>query len=348
MTEENQEVILDNTEDQIIAEEAIEEATTAAATLKPSASKSEMLSKVMKHYAGMTKQDLSAFLTKTLDQVGKEADSGLATSAKNMGDIKMNSVPAPAPGSGATKAMKEDVQDLFDGEELSEEFQTKTATLFEAAVSNRVQIEVARIEEEYETKLEEQVSASIDELHEQINTYMNYVVEKWMEDNEVAIQNNYRVEATENFIEGLKELFTENYVEVPDEKIDMIGEMEKAISELEEQVEAATAENVRLTNEINENKVVSAFEEITEGLVDTQVEKLRSLSENVEYSSIDEYKQKLEIIKKQYFSESREETSTGLIIEEETIGSNDDLSEEKVVPVEMRNYVQAISKTIKR
>lgn len=345
MTEENQEVALDNLEDQNIAEETIEENTSAMQSLKPHASKSEMLSSVMKHFAGMTKQDLSAFLDKTLDQVGKEADSGLATSAKNMGDIKMNSVPAPAP---MAAGVKEDVEDLFDGEELSEEFRTKTSTLFEAALSNRVNLEVARIEEEYETKLEEQVSASIDEMHEQINTYMDYVVEKWMEENSVALENNFRVESTENFIEGLKTLFAENYVDVPEEKVDMIGEMEETISKLEEQLEASISENVHLTNEINENKVVSAFEEITEGLVDTQVEKLRSLSENVEFASIDEYKEKLSIIKNQYFSESKEETTSGLIVEEETIGSNDNVSDEKVVPVEMRNYVQAISKTIKR
>lgn len=177
---------------------------------------------------------------------------------------------------------------------------------------------------------------------------MDYVVEKWLEENSVELENNFRVESTENFIEGLKTLFAENYVDVPSEKVDMIGEMENAISELEDQIESVVSENVRLTNEINENMVVSAFEEVTEGLVDTQVEKLRSLSENVEFASIDEYKEKLAIIKGQYFSESKEETNTGLIIEEDTIGSNDNGSDEKVVPVEMRNYVQAISKTIKR
>lgn len=345
MTEENTQVSLNDSEDQNIAEEHIEETTSAMASLKPTASKSEMLSKAMKHFAGMSRQDLSAFLDKTLDQVGKEADSGLATSAKNMGDIKMNSVAVPAP---MAAGVKEDVESLFDGEELSEDFHAKATTLFEAAVSNRVTIESARIEEDYETKLEEQVSESISELHEQINTYMDYVVEKWLEENSVELENNFRVESTENFIQGLKTLFAESYVEVPEEKIDLIGTMEETISDLESQVESVVSENVRLTNEINENMVVSAFEEVTAGLVDTQVEKLRSLSENVEFASIDEYKEKLAIIKGQYFSESKEETNTGLIVEEDTIGSNDNVSDEKTVPVEMRNYVQAISKTIKR
>ncbi|NBS31174.1 MAG: DUF4255 domain-containing protein, partial [Actinobacteria bacterium] len=186
-----------------------------------------LLGDLMRTAGAMKKDDLSIFLQKVLDQVGKEDETVDDTSAQNAASIAMKPTGAPKPGSEASYAMKEDVAELFAGQEdLSEDFTERATTLFEAAVNNRVDLEVARIEEEYESKLEEQVSKSIDELHEQVNTYMDYVVEKWMEENAVALENNYRVEATDQFIEGLKGLFAENYVEVPAEKIDMIGDLE--------------------------------------------------------------------------------------------------------------------------
>jgi hypothetical protein len=257
----------------------------------------------------------------------------------------MNKVSVPSPTSGA---VKEDVAELFAGEELSEEFVTKASTLFEAAVNNRVDLVSVELEEQYEQKLNEQVTASIEELHEQVNQYMDYVVEKWMEENSVALVNNYRAEATDNFIDGLKSLFAEHYVEVPEEKVDLIADLEEQVAKLEESVESAHAENVKLTNEINQSKMDAAFESVSEGLVATQVEKLRSLSESIEYASLEDYQSKLAIVKNQYFSEETESKSTGMIVEEDTIGQNDLVESENVVPVEMRNYVQAISKTVKR
>ena len=347
MIDQDQDFTLDeNQEVENVNEESVEIAeTSAAATLKPTSSKSEMLSSVMKHFAGMTKQDLSVFLDKTLAQVGHEADNVPNASASNMNSVSMNKVSVPSPTSGA---VKEDVAELFAGEELSEEFVTKASTLFEAAVNNRVDLVSVELEEQYEQKLNEQVTASIEELHEQVNQYMDYVVEKWMEENSVALVNNYRAESTENFINGLKSLFAEHYVEVPEEKVDLIADLEEQVSKLEESVESAHAENVKLTNEINQSKMDAAFESVSEGLIATQVEKLRSLSESIEYASLEDYQSKLTIVKNQYFSEETENKSTGMIVEEDTIGQNDLVESENVVPVEMRNYVQAISKTVKR
>jgi hypothetical protein len=341
--EQNVEVVEEVTE--------VSEASDAAGTLKPKASKSEMLGDLMRTAGAMKKDDLSIFLQKVLDQVGKEDETVDDTSAQNAASIAMKPTGAPKPGSEASYAMKEDVAELFAGQEdLSEDFTERATTLFEAAVNNRVDLEVARIEEEYESKLEEQVSKSIDELHEQVNTYMDYVVEKWMEENAVALENNYRVEATDQFIEGLKGLFAENYVEVPAEKIDMIGDLEQKVAELEESLNAAEAEKIKMSAEIQQAQVQDAFDSVSEGLVATQTEKLRTLSEGIEFSSVEEYSEKLQIIKDQYFSESTssEESKTGLIVEEETVGSNDEISEDRPVPVEMRSYVQAISNTIKK
>jgi len=350
MSEENQ-IEVEEAVDVVEQEESLEEASSGAAeTLKPSATKTQMLGDLMSKVAGMTKQDLSAFLDKTLAQVGKEADSVPDTSGKNAASVSHSGAGVPSPRVAVpAKAMKEDMDELLaDQEDLSEDFKAKASTLFEAAVQNRVILEVARLEEEFETQLEEKITESVDELHTQVEQYMDYVVEQWMAENEVAIENNFRVQATESFIDGLKNLFAENYVEVPEEKVDLIDELQSAVAELEESLESVQAENLKLNAMINEASVEAAFEEVSEDLVETQVEKLRSLAEGIEYANAEEYAEKLKIIKEQYFTESKQENEghTGLIDEEVSVGSNDESEEgQQVIPEEMKHYFQAISRT---
>ena len=353
MSEENY-VEVEETVDVVEEEnENLDEASAAAATLKPSATKSQMLSDLMSKVAGMTKQDLSSFLDKTLAQVGREADSMPDNSGKNKASVANSGAGVPSPRVAVpAKAMKEDMDELLGEQDgLSEEFKTRATTIFEAAVNNRAALIEAELEEAYEAKLEEQVSASVEELHESVNQYMDYVVEKWMEENRVALENNFRVEATDTFIEGLKNLFAESYVEVPEDKVDMVDELVTHAAELEEALEAAEAKNLELTNLINEATVEAAFDEVSEGLVETQVEKLRSLAEGIEYADADEYGEKLKIIKEQYFTESKkEEGSTGLINEEVSVGSNDDIEDDGAVRVtpEMQNYFDAIGRSLRK
>lgn len=332
--------------DHVEEQETVDE-STAAASLKPGTSKSELLSQMMKLVSGMKKEDLSAFLTKTINQVGKEDDSVPDTSGKNQASISMNASGAPKP---EVSAVREDMEDIFsDQDDLSEEFKSKAATLFEAAVANHVSLEVARIEEEFEAKVEEQVSESVEELHSQVESYIDYVADKWVEENKVALESNYRSEMTENFINGLKKLFEENYVEVPEEKVDLIGEMEERVRQLEESLEETEAENIRLSQQLHESQLTEAFDDITEDLVDTQVEKFRALAESLSYDNVEEYRAKLEIIKEEYFSESSEGNSdTGLINEDASIGSNEEAESEFVVPEEMKSYIQAITQSIKK
>jgi hypothetical protein len=197
--------------------------------------------------------------------------------------------------------------------------------------------------------LKKKITESVDELHTQVEQYMDYVVEQWMAENEVAIENNFRVQATESFIDGLKNLFAESYVEVPEEKVDLIADLQQSVAELEESLESVQAENLKLNAMISEASVEAAFEEVTEDLVETQVEKLRSLAEGIEYADAEEYAEKLKIIKEQYFTESKQENEghTGLIDEEVSVGSNDDSEEGDavVIPEEMKHYFQAISRT---
>lgn len=334
-------------------EESLEEASAAQASLKPSATKTQMLGDLMSKVAGMTKQDLSAFLDKTLAQVGKEADSVPDTSGKNASSVSNSGAGVPSPRVAVpAKAMKEDLEDLFgDQEDLSEDFRLRATTIFEAAVNNRVQLELVRVEEEAEEKIEAGISESVSELHEQVEKYMDYVVEKWMEENAVALENNFRVQATESFIDGLKNLFQESYIEVPEEKIDLVDELQSYVAELEESLEVIEASNVELTKVISEATVEAAFEDVSEGLVATQVEKLRTLAEGVEYANADEYAEKLKIIKEQYFTESKKENEgfTGLINEEVSVGSNDEVAEnEQRVHPDMAPYFDALSRTARK
>jgi len=337
-------------------EQIDEQESSAAATMKPNgkASKSELLAQMMRVVGGMKKDDLSAFLDKTLEQVGKEDESVPDTSAKNQASIAAKGSEAPAPEAAkpyASVAMKEDMEEIFaDQEDLSEDFKTRASTLFEAAVNSRVALEKAALEEQVEQQVEEQVMAMVDDLNEKVETYVDYVAEKWMEENKLAIETDYRSEVTENFIQGLKQLFEESYIEIPEEKRDLVDELQEQVASMQETLESVESENVRLNSLINEARIEAAFDDIAEGLADTQIEKLRTLAEGMSYDSVEDYREKLDIVKHQYFSESKGEkqTSTGLIDEETNVGSNDDLSEEAVIPAEMKHYFQAISKTVKK
>lgn len=344
-------------ENEIVVDKELEEASTAAATLKPSnTTKSGELSKLMSAVAGMSKEDLSAFLTKTLAQVGKEDDSVPDNSGKNKSSIAMKpgKAPAPSAATGAASAMKEDVAELFGGQDLSEEFKEKTSTLFEAAVNNRLIIEMARIEEEYEAKLDEevekQVMESIDELHTQVEKYMDYVAEQWLERNELALENQLRTSITEQFIVGLKRLFQESYIDVPEDKFDVVTDMAAELATVQEALEQAKVRGIELENELRESNRDKIFSNCAADLTDTQAEKLKALAESVEYTDLDDYSEKLEIIKEQYFKQDGGENikpSTGLI-NEDFVGSNDAAPEIKSVNPEMRSYVAALSRTIKK
>lgn len=330
--------------------------SSAAATMKPNgkASKTELLATMMRVVGGMKKDDLSAFLDKTLAQVGKEDESVPDTSAKNQASIAAKGAGAPAPEAAkpyASVTVKEDMEEIFaDQEDLSEDFKTRASTLFEAAVANRVALEKAALEEQVEQQVEEQVMSIVDDLNEKVETYIDYVAEKWMEENKLAIEADYRSEVTESFIQGLKKLFEESYIEIPEEKRDLVDELQEQVASMQEALESIESENVRLNSLISEARIEAAFDDVAEGLADTQIEKLRTLAEGMSFDSVEDYREKLEIVKHQYFSESKSEkqSSTGLIDEETNVGSNDNLSEEAVVPAEMKHYFQAISKTVKK
>jgi hypothetical protein len=242
-------------------------------------------------------------------------------------------------------SMKEDVEEMFTGEELSEEFKDKASTLFEAAVNARAIVEIARLEEEYETRLEEEVASIIEGVESNLNTYLDYVVENWMKENEVAVESALRNEIMEEFIGGLKNLFAEHYIDMPEEKISVVEELAAKVERLEVALDETINENTELKNALLESERQETVAEIAEGLTLSQSEKFLSLAEGVSFDGdLDVYKKKLSVVKESYFPATKPQASN---IEEETFEG--DVGEKNVsVDPQVNRYVQAISRTIKK
>lgn len=202
---------------------------------------------------------------------------------------------------------------LFDGENLSEDFKQKARTVFEAAINQRVTFLEAHIiqaakelmqEQTQAAKevIEEATSSSTETLVEHLDQYLNYVISEWMTENQVAIERGLRTELAENFINQLKDLFESSFIDVPDEKYNILDDMYGANSELQEALNQTIAENMQLKNEITARLCAEAFIDQTSDLADTEIEKLASLAEGIEFDSVDQYKQKVAILKETYFN----------------------------------------------
>ena len=195
----------------------------------------------------------------------------------------------------------EDVDALLAGENLSEEFRTKAVVIFEAAVNARVQSISEQIQEKLVQQFDEEVDSFKQELAERVDDYLNYVVEQFMEENKLAVEQGLRAEITESFINGLKGLFSEHYIDIPEEKVDLVSELADQVTSLEDQLNEQINKSVDLNKELNEHKKMEAIHAVSEGLTQTQVEKVVSLAEGVDFTTQDEFVEKLEMIKESYF-----------------------------------------------
>lgn len=200
-----------------------------------------------------------------------------------------------------TVNVSEDVAALVNGEDLSEEFKTKAATIFEAAVVTRVKEEVSKLEEQFELQLEEQVEDIKEGLIEKVDGYLNYVVEQWMEQNELALESGIKSEIVENFISGMKGLFEQHYIDIPEEKYDVLGDMEETIQSLEEKLNEQVEASVGLTQELNSIKREGIIAEAANGLADTDAEKFQALAEELTFEDVDSFSTKLQTIRENYF-----------------------------------------------
>jgi hypothetical protein len=244
-----------------------------------------------------------------------------------------------------SKSMKEDVDALFNGESLSEEFRVKATTIFEAAVNSRVESIVEEVLEENDKVLVEAIEEIKNDISAQVDEYLNYVVEQWVEENKVAIEAGLRAELVDDFIGGLKNLFAEHYIEIPEEKVDVAEELAYKVAELEESVQSLTTSSeekiAALTEELNAAKKNEAIRKACVDLTETQVAKMKSLAESVEFTTEGEFNDKLATIRENYFP-SKTNVKSEVKALQETAEEEPEVAE---VHGLMKHYVQAISKT---
>ena len=234
-----------------------------------------------------------------------------------------------------------DLQALFaDDENLTEEFKLRAAEVFEAVVTSRVSNEVEAIEAELTEQANIEYEARVDELVENVDKYLNYVTQNWMTENELAIENGLRNEITESFIKGLQQVFTENYIEVPEDKYDVLAELQAKLDTVQDKLDEETEKNVSLNEEAVALKKQNIFAEISEDLADTEAEKFATLVEDITYTSAESYATKLKVVKENYFRK-------------ESIGVSEDKLEDTVGEISltentvMSRYAHAIAKSTK-
>ena len=237
-----------------------------------------------------------------------------------------------------------DVEALVSSDaNLSEEFKDKAATIFEAAVKTRIQEQTKILEAQYEEKLSAETETVKEAMVEKVDSYLNYVVEEWMKENELAVERGIRTEIAEDFITGLKDLFKEHYIDVPEEKYNVLDDLTNQTKKLEEKLNDEISKNVDLTKQVSESAKAKAIDEVSTDLADTEKEKFEKMAENVEYDSADKFREKLETIKESYFPKSKiEETASK--DEVDSVAAN--------APIEsntdaMAAYTAAITKNLK-
>ena len=238
--------------------------------------------------------------------------------------------------------IKSDIDALVGDADLSEEFKQKAATIFEAAITSKVKAEQERLQSEYDTKFEEEISKSKSELTEKVDSYLNYVVEEWMKENKLALERGIKGEIAEDFIGGLKKLFEDHYIDVPDEKYDVLEDQASKIEGLEKKLNEEIEKNVEMNKVNGGYKRQEIIDENSKDLADTAKEKFDSLVEGVEYSSEEDFAKKVETIKESYFGQKAEKSVDNTDIDDVAVGdenSNEDLSNA------MAAYTNAISKT---
>jgi len=235
---------------------------------------------------------------------GKTANIGNAVDlnhdGKAISDDKYNRgtiIAKKSDANGKTPSMKESIESLFAGKDLSEEFKSEAATLFEAQINTRVEEIEGEVQAKYETLLEEHTLAVTEEMVGRIDEYLNYVVEEWMQENRLAVSNGLRTEITEGFIEKLRSVFAESYIEIPEEKLDLFESTVEDFENLKGELDGQVEKNMEINEENEQLRCELLFREVAEGLTDTETQKLRNLAESVEFESVEQFAEKLSVLR---------------------------------------------------
>ena len=352
--------------EQLVEDKKLLDETAASDTIKakPSAASgvmsSSMVKDVIQAVAGMSRGDQVDFYNKMMDQYGKGKSHGAPEKAGS-NKASINAKPSHAKSFKvdstsqlpSVQIVKDDLQHILDAEDsetFSEEFKAKIATLFEAAVNLRVHEEVSVVREELQEQFDTEVEDAVEALTEHVDSYLSHVAGEWVKENEVEIENSLQMQLSNSFMEGLKELFSEHYMNVPEEKVDIVSALADRIEELEEGMNEQLKTNVELVETLQEYNAEEIFDELCEGLALTQIEKFRKLSEGLDYEgNEEEYRGKLAVIREQYFSVKPTETT---LHEEVDVEDDEELNEETQIDMDqdpnVLRYAQTISRTLKR
>ena len=275
----------------------------------------------------------SAASSKTVDSLKKEEKESKAKDVEDDED---------GDDEDEKNSMKEDINALFgDDSTISEEFKDKVSTIFEARVYDRVAQIQEEMETEYASMLEEAVEGIKEDLTTKVDDYLNYIVEQWLEENEIAIESGLRAELTEEFIAGLRNLFAEHYIDVPVEKVDLVDELADKVEQLESKLDEEIQRNVDYKKALTEAVKIEVTREVCSGLTDTQFEKIKALAESVEFSTEEEFKEKIETIRENYFPSGNKKVDAGQLNEQ--VEDSDD--KQVVADPYVASVMKAISKT---
>ena len=237
----------------------------------------------------------------------------------------------------------EDLENIIKEEAtLSDGFRGKAQAIFEAVLTSKLSQEIERLEGEYAQNLEEEVTDIQSSLVEKVDSYLNYVVENWMKDNEVAVQNGLRTEIAEDFMTSLQSVFKEHYIEVPEGKVDLVDELNEQVNELEETLNKTTEDNIELHSKVQDFEKQEVVREASSGLAETEAEKLASLVEDIEFDNKESFEMKVKTVKESYFKQDSEES----VDEVDSLLGEDNVSEE-AVSESMSRYTQAITNFVK-
>lgn len=338
MTDQNQDEMANVDENEIVSEASMSDdpknAETASVTgvakaanvttkQSPPKTKAGMINAVMAKMQNMSKAKLQASYGGYMsDDVNAESFEGEAV-AEDAVEYDF---------SGDLNALVESEATLSDG------FKDKAATIFEAAVKSKLSEEISRIEESYSVELAEEIASTKSDLVEKIDSYLNYVVENWMKENQIAIQSGLRAEIAENFMNGLKDLFVESYVDVPEAKEDLVDDLAEQVEELETALNSQTAKNIEMTEELELFQRYEVIREHAHGLAETEVEKLAKLAEDLDYIDEETFSAKVKTIKDSYFTKEAKPLEVGADLVEETTADAE-------VSSSMDVYLQALRKT---
>ena len=240
--------------------------------------------------------------------------------------------------------IEDDVNALLGGEELSEEFKAKAKTIFETAVKTRVAEAKAEIEAAHAEKLEEEVNASKEQLQERVDNYLEYVSEEWFTENQLAVEQGLKTDLTESFLGGMKSLFEEHYVSIPDDKYDVLESMVEKLDDMETKLNEQIEKNINLNNRLGESVADGILGDVSEGLASTQKEKLASLAESVEFESETEYREKLETLKESYFTSKPNSPSSKTESLSEGVDNAEGVGE---ISNSMNAYIRSLGNTLK-